>query len=233
MIYLLTLVLAFCSIVYELLLGQMLSAFLGNTVLRYSVTIGLYMLSMGIGALAARRRVVERPVLMLQRVEIGLSVAGASSILLLFALDWAGLPRPLFSVVAHGLIVLIGLLTGLEIPLLMAIRRREAEDAEAAVLGVDYFGAFLGTVLFAFLFYPRLGLVPTAFLIAALNALVGVLLVTQAGKVPREARTRHVGLALAQAGLLALLVVGLGNAAAINEFCLAHYLHAAEVASRG
>ena len=44
MIYAITFVLAFCSIVYELLLGQTLSAFLGNTVLRYSVTIGLYMM---------------------------------------------------------------------------------------------------------------------------------------------------------------------------------------------
>ena len=45
-IYAITFILAFCSIVYELLLGQTLSAFLGNTVLRYSVTIGLYMMSL-------------------------------------------------------------------------------------------------------------------------------------------------------------------------------------------
>ena len=57
MVYPFTFVLAFCSIVYELLLGQSLSAFLGNTVLRYSVTIGLYMLSMGIGSLLAEGKI--------------------------------------------------------------------------------------------------------------------------------------------------------------------------------
>ena len=49
MTYIITLILAFCSIVYELLLGQTLSAFFGNTVLRYSVTIGLYLFAMGMG----------------------------------------------------------------------------------------------------------------------------------------------------------------------------------------
>ena len=67
--YAITFILAFCSIVYELLLGQTLSAFLGNTVLRYSVTIGLYMMSLGIGSMIAEGRFVERPVTSLLRVE--------------------------------------------------------------------------------------------------------------------------------------------------------------------
>lgn len=60
MVYIFTLVLAFCSIVYELLLGQSLSAFMGNTVLRYSVTIGLYLFSMGMGALFAEGPLLGR-----------------------------------------------------------------------------------------------------------------------------------------------------------------------------
>ncbi len=76
MTYAFTFILAFCSIVYELLLGQSLSAFLGNTVLRYSVTIGLYMLSMGIGSLLAEGRFVKHPVITLLRVEIALTVTG-------------------------------------------------------------------------------------------------------------------------------------------------------------
>ena len=76
MVYLVTFVLAFCSIVYELLLGQTLSAFLGNTVLRYSVTIGLYMMSLGIGSMIAEGRLVKRPVTGLLRIEILLTVVG-------------------------------------------------------------------------------------------------------------------------------------------------------------
>ena len=62
MLYGLTFLLAFCSIVYELLLGQALAAFLGNTVLRYSVTIGLFLLAKGIGAWLAEGRVARHPI---------------------------------------------------------------------------------------------------------------------------------------------------------------------------
>src|SRR5690606_31904867 len=109
------LVLAFCSIVYELLLGQTLSAFLGNTVLRYSVTIGLYMLSMGIGALSLQMRPSEAPVISLQWVEIFLTALGGFSVVALFLLDAFGVPDALLSGAAHSLIIVIGFLTGLEI----------------------------------------------------------------------------------------------------------------------
>ena len=72
MIYTITFILAFCSMAYELLLGQSLSAFMGNTVLRYSVTIGLYMLSMGIGSLMAEGRIVKHPVTSLLKLRVPL-----------------------------------------------------------------------------------------------------------------------------------------------------------------
>ena len=81
MIYTITFILAFCSIAYELLLGQSLSAFLGNTVLRYSVTIGLYMLSMGIGSLMAEGRFVKSPVTALLKIELLLTVTGGFSVI--------------------------------------------------------------------------------------------------------------------------------------------------------
>jgi len=155
MIFIFTFILAFCSIVYELLLGQSLSAFLGNTVLRYSVTIGLYMLSMGIGSLFAEGRFVKHPVIMLLRVELFLTVIGGFSVILLHLLNMAGLAGMVFSGLAHLLIIGIGILTGLEIPLLMEVKNLEVKDSETTVLGVDYLGAFCGTVVFAFLFYPR------------------------------------------------------------------------------
>jgi len=117
MTYAFTFVLAFCSIVYELLLGQSLSAFLGNTVLRYSVTIGLYMLSMGIGSLLAEGRFVKHPVITLLRVEIALTVTGGFSVIFLMLVNSVGLPDIAFFWLAHFLIILIGVLTGFEIPL--------------------------------------------------------------------------------------------------------------------
>lgn len=96
MIYALAFLLAFCSIIYELLLGQSLSAFLGNTVLRYSVTIGLYMLSMGIGALLAEGRFVKHAVTTLLKVEVLLTVCGGFSVIFLLLVDSAGVPDVVF-----------------------------------------------------------------------------------------------------------------------------------------
>ena len=152
MIYAFSFLLGFCSMVYELLLGQSLSAFLGNTVLRYSVTIGLYMLSMGIGALLAEGRWLKHAAATLLKIEILLTVAGGFSVIFLLILNSVGIPDWLFSVFAHLLIVLIGVLTGFEIPLLIELRGPEVEGSERAVLGVDYLCAFCCSVAFDFVF---------------------------------------------------------------------------------
>jgi spermidine synthase len=216
-------VLAFCSIVYELLLGQALTAFLGNTVLRYSVTIGLYMLSMGLGALLVRRSWLERAVVSLQLVELALTVLGGAAVLLLFAVD-ALAPSPLaVGITAHALVVAIGILTGLEIPLLIALKRGE-EHATSDVLGADYLGAFLGTLAFAFLFYPAIGLVRTSLTAASLNAIVGVGLLLFSGRVEAKQRRRHRWLVAIQLGLFALLVAGLAGSTGLEELTLSLYL---------
>jgi len=134
MIYIFTLVLAFCSIVYELLLGQILSAFLGNTVLRYSVTIGLYLFSMGVGAIIAEGRFVKHPIITLQRVEILLTLLGSLSMVMLHIIDWLTLPDLFLSLFAHSLIILIGVLTGFEIPLLIHARNLEKAGSDNIVL---------------------------------------------------------------------------------------------------
>lgn len=224
MIYVFTFLLGFCSIVYELLLGQSLSAFLGNTVLRYSVTIGLYMLSMGIGALMAEGRWVKRAAVTLLKIEILLTVVGGFSVIFLLILNSVGMPDLLFSVFAHLLIVLIGVLTGFEIPLLMELRGLEVEGSERAVLGVDYLGAFCGTVAFAFVFYPRFGLIPTAFFVALINALVGVCLYTQRYKVHEAGRRGYATLLGVQAVLFVVLAVLVQTADRVNELFLHYYL---------
>lgn len=226
MIYLFTFILAFCSIVYELLLGQSLSAFLGNTVLRYSVTIGLYMFSMGMGALMAEGRFVKHAVMTLLKVEVLLTVLGGFSVIVLLVFDSMGIPPLLFSIFAHALIIIIGILTGFEVPLLMHIKNLETNHSESLVLGVGYLGAFLGTLIFAFVFYPLMGLIPTAFLVAAMNAAVGVALLTQARKVsPIEAR-QYRNLITVQSVLLIILLPCLFFASTINELFLKYYLEA-------
>ncbi|MDF1684762.1 MAG: hypothetical protein P1U36_08920 [Legionellaceae bacterium] len=224
MIYLLTFVLAFCSIVYELLLGQSLSAFLGNTVLRYSVTIGLYMFSMGMGSLMAEGKLVKSSVTALLKIEVLLTVMGGFSVIFLMFFDAWGMSPVLFSIFAHTLIMIIGVLTGFEVPLLMYLNRVENDYAESLVLGVSYLGAFVGTVVFAFVLYPWIGLIPTAFFVALLNAAVGVALLTQANKVQAADDKKFRGLIAVQSSLFIILMLCLLFSSSINELFLTYYL---------
>lgn len=205
-IYTSTAILAFCSLVYELLLGQLLSAYLGNTVLRYSVTIGLYMLAMGIGSLLAEGGFRKYALRSLQWVELSLTVIGGASIFLVACTDALLGSTLAVSLVSHLLIIVIGILTGFEIPLLMYVHSKLKDGADNIILGIDYLGALVGSILFAFFFYPKLGLVTTALTIAGLNALVGVILPRLDNDKSKNAKKQT--LAVLQ-GLLLLLVIGL------------------------
>ncbi|MCO6429591.1 MAG: hypothetical protein J5J00_01935 [Deltaproteobacteria bacterium] len=191
MFYACSIVLAFCSIVYELLLGQSLSAFLGNTVLRYSVTIGLYLLSLGIGTtLAERSKVRERPVIALARVELILTLVGGGCVAVLFLVSFLGLPKIVFSLFAHFLVLFIGVLTGYELPLLLEAKARSGKQSDNALIGFNYVGAFAGTIAFAFVFYPWLGLLTSAFIAGILNSIIGMILalswLQENGQKPKE-----------------------------------------------
>lgn len=177
---LLTVTVALCSIVYELLLGQALSAFLGDTVLRYSVTIGLYLFSMGIGAFLATGAALRRPFLTLMLIELLLAVAGGTSVIALHLLNTLALGETAFALLAHALIVLVGVITGFELPLLIVLRRQLAggkpEQAERSTLSANYIGALAGTLAFAFIFFPVSGLIPASLFVGLLNALAALAL---------------------------------------------------------
>lgn len=173
MIYRAVFVFGFCSIVYEFLLAQAMAAFLENTVLRYCVTIGLYMCSKGFGSLLAEGRFVRRPARTLGYVEAGLTLLGGLSVVLLFWIDAAGFSRLAFSVTAHALIIAIGVLSGFELPLLIGLVRSKRASTESTALAWDYAGAFAGTICFGFLFYQFAGLLRTAWLMGLLNASFG------------------------------------------------------------
>lgn len=220
-LYFITCILAFCSIVYELVLAQTLSAFLENTVLRYSVTIGLYMFSMGLGATMAEGKILKNACLALLKVEILLTVIGGFAVVCLYLVDMSGVPRFAFSLAAHFLIVVIGILTGFEIPLLIEIKGHSSANK---IIGVDYAGAFFGTVFFAFFFYPRLGLIPTTFFIGLLNAAAGLMLWTQKGHDCEKTRGLFKIGIIVQTVLLITILICFINAQAISQYFIKQYL---------
>lgn len=225
LLLLLKCVLAFCSIVYELVLAQSLSAFFENTVLRYSVTIGLYMCSMGFGALLAERPWGRPPALALLRIEILLTVMGGFGVVWMHVFDMLDTPRIVFAAGAHGLIIAIGVLTGMEVPLIIDMAGASRGSKENLVLAVDYAGALAGTILFAFVFYPVYGLMRTALLVGFLNACCGLMMFFLRHSVDPGRRGAFQRLLAVQAGIGGLIAVCLANAETIAEFFLNRYLH--------
>ena len=89
-------------------------------------------------------------------------VGGFSSSILFLAFGFTDS----FRVVLYGVVLVIGVLVGLEIPLLMRILRDrfDFKDVVAHVLTFDYLGALGASLLFPLVLVPHLGLVRAALL---------------------------------------------------------------------
>src|SRR5262249_23133974 len=79
-------------------------------------------------------------------------------------------------VMVYAVVVGIGVLVGLELPLLMRILKDNLDFKElvSRVLTFDYIGALVASVLFPIILLPKLGLVRTSLLFGLLNAGVGL-----------------------------------------------------------
>ena len=165
-------VIATCGLIYELLAGTLSSYVLGDSVTQFSIIIGIYLFAMGVGSWLSRfidKNLADRFV----EVELSVAVVGGFSAPLLF-LSFAHLSY--FSVVLYGIVFIIGVLVGLEIPLLMRILKDELDfkDLISRVLAFDYIGALVASLLFPIFFVPRLGLARTSLLFGMFNAAVGI-----------------------------------------------------------
>jgi spermidine synthase len=123
-----------------------------------------------------------------------------------------------FKLVLFGFVTAIGVLVGLEIPLVMRILRDRLGFRElvANVLSFDYLGALAVSVAFPLVLAPHLGLIRTAFLFGLMNALVAAwaLYLFRSQLVPRGWRAAQVGVALA---LLAAGLVGADRLTTLAE----------------
>ena len=169
-VYLTVLVIATCGLVYELVVGALASYLLGDTVTQFSLVIGIYLTAMGAGSWLSRfveqgvaRRFVE--------VEIAVAFLGGFSAPIL---SFAFVSHRWFHPVFYGLVFGIGVLVGLEIPLMLRLLRHSVAFKElvAQVLTFDYLGALAASLLFPLVFVPHLGLFRTSILFGLLNAVV-------------------------------------------------------------
>src|SRR5438046_2618743 len=150
-------VVAICGLVYELLAGTLGSYLLGDSVTQFSLVIGLYLSAMGIGAWLSRRLDTKLAQRFLE-IELAVAVVGGASAPVLFV-AFGSLAH--FQIVLLGFVAAIGVLVGLELPLLMRLLEGQLafKDLVSRVLTFDYIGALAAAVMFPLLFVPKLGLV--------------------------------------------------------------------------
>ena len=199
-------VVATCGLVYELVAGALTSYLLGDSITAFSTIIGTYLFAMGVGSYLSKF-VTRNHLLLFIQVEILIGFVGGMSAALLFL---AFAHTASFQVSLYLLVFIIGVLVGLEIPLLMHIlySTMSFRDVVARVLSFDYVGALIGSVAFPLILLPHLGLIRTALLFGIFNVLVAVLaLFTLARREPWSRSLQYVS-AFVVAALLAAFVFG-------------------------
>jgi spermidine synthase len=172
LLFLNVIIIATCGLIYELLAATVSSYVLGDSVTQFSLVIGIYLSAMGVGSWLSgfldknlAKRFVE--------IELAVAVLGGFSAPLLF-LTFASVTY--FNIILYAVVFAIGILVGLEIPLLMRILKDELDFKKlvARVLALDYVGALVASLLFPIFLVPRLGLNRTSLLFGMLNAGVGI-----------------------------------------------------------
>ncbi len=191
---------AACALIYELSLSTLASFTLGDAVREFSITLGLYLFAMGLGALASQR-IHKNLVRAYVVCELALALTGAASVPVVMHVG-GGVQH----VLLYAFIVAVGALVGVELPLLMRLQKEEAsaEDAVSTSLASDYAGSLIASILFPLIAVPVLGLVRTALLTGAVNAALAAAVCFVL--LPRERTALAVPACMVSAALLGLTI---------------------------
>jgi spermidine synthase len=172
LLFLNVIIIATCGLIYELLAATVSSYVLGDSVTQFSLVIGIYLSAMGVGSWLSgflEKDLAKR----FLEIELAVALAGGFSAPILF-LTFANVSY--FSIILYSVVFVIGVLVGLEIPLLMRILKDELDFKKlvSRVLALDYIGALVASILFPIFLVPKLGLTRTSLFFGLLNAGVGI-----------------------------------------------------------
>lgn len=165
---------ATCGLVYELVAGTLASYLLGDSVKQFSLIIGVYLFSMGVGSYFSKflRRNMLNTFVEIE-ILVGL-VGGLSSVVLFLLFESVGY----FQLILYFLVFVTGCLVGLEIPLLMNILKDRVafRDLVSNVFTFDYIGALLASILFPLVLVPHLGVMRTSLFFGMINIGIAIAL---------------------------------------------------------
>ncbi len=225
---LITGVLAGCGLVYEYLLAHTAGRILGAVEAVIFTMIGLMIVSMGVGSFLARY--IRDPFTGFAWLEGGLALLGGGSVLMMGAItalvvvlprtlaETYGLPPDLVprgglvetlegvaSVAPYVLGAILGIMVGMEIPLLARIRQtlhgRHLTHNTGTIYGADYLGAGIGAALWV-AFMLAMEPARAAVLTAAANLAIGLVFLALYAR-----RVRLLWPVLALHGLVAVALV--------------------------
>lgn len=200
------LVIATAGLIYELSIAAIASYLLGDTVTQFSLVIGVYLSALGLGAYLSKFA-TRNLTLTFVRVEYATALIGGFSVI---GLELSFSYNAPFRSLLYLAVMSVGVLVGLELPILLRILERQMSFRElvARALGFDYLGALIGSLGFSLWLVPRCGLVQTALLCGILNALVGI--ATTWLLPENQPETPHAYARLRSAGLLIVVLLGTG-----------------------
>ncbi len=203
-------ILSLCGITYELVLGSLATYLLGNPVQQYSITIGIFLSSMGIGSYLSRFLAgnILRDFII---IEIALGFIGGISVLVLnFMFSFSAS----FYLLHVFFLTVIGTLVGLEIPLMARILRKYGSFREiiSNVLTLDYMGGLAGSLLFPLVLFPFIGRFLTSVLIGIANITIAGLIIVRI-----EYPGRKRGDLLYPAAMIIILLLLAFNSGMINS----------------
>jgi spermidine synthase len=168
-----TFLIAISGLVYELLNGTLSSYLLGDSIYHFSLVIGLFVSSMGIGAWVSRfiDEELERAFV---RLQLAISLVGGFSCFILF---YAFAYIHNYDAFLYLITISLGSMLGVEIPLIIRILKESfsLKSNISNVFTVDYIGALFASLLFPLVLVPKLGLMQTSFLFGMINLFVGAM----------------------------------------------------------
>lgn len=164
-----TFLVAIAGLIYELVAATVSSYLLGDSVRQFSLVIGIFLSSMGLGSWLSRYVGQAFSGFVWAQILLGL-VGGFMAPVLFIIYGWMGeVGLPLY-----GMLIAVGVLSGMEIPLIVRILKAEgaSEFRFENVLTVDYVGALAASLAFPLLIIPHLGLMSASLTFGALNLAV-------------------------------------------------------------
>ena len=169
-----TFVISICGLSYELLIGSLSTNLEGNPVLQYSLTIGFFMSALGLGSYLSRF-LTDRLLFQFVVIEIVLAIVGGVSVALLNLVYIKF--NSVYTLINIIMLVAIGVLVGLEIPIITRILKQfgDLKETISNVLTIDYIGGLFASLIFPLILYPFVGLIKTAFIIGFLNLIIGMI----------------------------------------------------------